>query len=172
MKGNILGFDPDSNTGAISGHDGRRYVFVRLEWRGRGMPARGATVDFVVDGERATQIYPLDQHFEPQQGSTANTTYILYLVGLAVPLTPIVGLVMAYTHLADAPEALQTHYRFLIRTFWIGLLYSVIGFLTAIVIIGVLWLGFVTVWWIVRCVKGMQAISAGTPYEHPETWLW
>jgi uncharacterized membrane protein len=172
MKGNILGFDPNANTGAISGHDGRRYTFVRLEWRGPGVPARGTTVDFIVDGDRATQIYPLGRQFAPQEGSTANTVYILYLVGLIVPLTPVVGLVMAYTQAADAPEALRTHYRFLIRTFWIGLLYSAIGFVTAILVIGVFWLGFVTVWWIVRCVKGMQAISAGMPCERPETWFW
>jgi hypothetical protein len=38
MKGNVIGFDPDSNTGAISGHDGRRYDFVRLEWRSPNAP--------------------------------------------------------------------------------------------------------------------------------------
>ena len=172
MKGNVLGFDLDSNTGAISGNDGRRYGFVRLDWRGPGAPARGALVDFVAESDRATQIYPLGQEFDPQDGSTANTVYILYLVGLMVPLTPVVGLIMAYVHAAEAPEALRTHYRFQIRTFWIGLLYGVIGLVTAILIIGIFWLGFVAVWWIVRCVKGMQALSAGRPCERPETWFW
>ncbi|HVH78347.1 MAG TPA: hypothetical protein VM782_03070, partial [Stellaceae bacterium] len=170
MKGNVLGFDPDTNTGAISGHDGQRYDFVRLEWRSPAPPVRGATVDFVADGQRAVQIYPLQQ-FDPQEGTTANTVYILYLVGLIIPLTPIVGLIMAYVNRADAPEALQTHYRLQIRTFWIGLLYSVIGVATCFIIVGFFWLGFVLVWWVVRCVKGMQAITRGTAYEHAETWL-
>ena len=172
MKGNVLGFEPDSNTGAISGHDGRRYEFVRLEWRGPGRPLRGETVDFVADSGRATQIYPLGQHFDPQEGATANTVHILYLLGLVVPLTPIVGLVMAYVNHADAPEWVRTHYRFQIRTFWIGLLYGLIGAATCIIIIGVIWLGFVLIWWVVRCAKGMQAISRGTPYERPASWLW
>jgi uncharacterized membrane protein len=172
MKGNILGFDPDTNTGAISGHDGQRYAFVRLEWRGAGLPSRGETVDFVADGDRATQIYQLNQRFDPQDAAASNVVYILYLVGLMVPLTPIVGVVMAYVNWSDAPEWVQTHYRFQIRTFWIGMLYGFIGLLTFIVVIGVFFLGFVLVWWIVRCVKGMQAISNGVPYERPESWLW
>ena len=52
MKGNVLGFDPETNTGAISGHDGQRYDFVTLEWRAPGRPARGQTVDFVARGNR------------------------------------------------------------------------------------------------------------------------
>ena len=171
MKGNVLGFDPDANTGAISGHDGRRYDFVRLEWRSPALPVRGVTVDFVADGGRAVQIYPLLQ-FDLQEGTTANTVYILYLVGLLVPFTPIVGLIMAYVNRADAPEPLQTHYRFQIRTFWIGLLYGVIGFIACFIIIGFFWLGFVLVWWVVRCVKGMQALTRGKAYERAEGWLW
>jgi uncharacterized membrane protein len=172
MKGNVLGFDPDSNTGAISGHDGRRYAFVRLEWRGAGVPLRGDVVDFVTDGDRATQIYPLRPRFDPQDGAAANLVYILYLVGLFVPLTPIVGVIIAYVNRGDGPQWLQTHYHFQIRTFWIGMLYGFIGLLTFIVVIGVFFLGFVLVWWIVRCVKGMQAISNGIPYERPKSWLW
>ena len=172
MKGNVLGFDPDSNTGAISGDDGRRYDFVRLEWRGAGNPARGVTVDFVAEGSRARQIYPLAQPFDPQEATTANTVYILYLVGLLVPLTPIVGVIIAYVNRGEAAEWAQAHYRFQIRTFWIGLLYGVIGAVTCFIIVGIFWLGFVLVWWVVRCVKGMQAISAGRPYERPETWIW
>jgi uncharacterized membrane protein len=172
VKGNVLGFDPDTNTGAVSGYDGQRYDFVRLEWRGPGQPARGEAVDFIADGGRATQIYPLNQRFDPQEGSAANTIYILYLVGLFVPITPIVGVIMAYANRSDAPEWVQTHYRFQIRTFWIGMLYGVIGLLTSIIVIGLFFLCFVFVWWVVRCVKGMQAIAAGSAYEHPTSWLW
>ena len=172
MKGNILGFDRDRNTGAISGHDGRRYDFVRLDWRGEGIPVPGATVDFIADGIRATQIYPLSPQFDPQEAVTTNTIYILYLVGIVVPLTPIVGLIMAYVNHGESASWMQSHYRFQIRTFWIGMLYGLIGVLTAIIVVGVFWLCFVLVWWVVRCVKGMQALSAGLPYEHPASWLW
>ena len=172
MKGNVLGFDPDSNTGAISGHDGIRYDFVSLEWRGPSRPLRGVTVDFVPDGRRATQIFPLADRHDPAEADNANLVYILYLVSLLVGITGIVGLIMAYVNRAEAPEWVQTHYTFQIRTFWIGLLYGVIGLISAIIVVGFFWLMFVLVWWIIRCAKGMQAISRGAPYDRPGTWLW
>src|SRR5256885_3026032 len=46
MKGNVIGFDPDTNTGAISGHDGRRYDFVMADWHDRRHPTHGDVVDF------------------------------------------------------------------------------------------------------------------------------
>ena len=172
MKGNVLGFDPDNNHGAISGHDGRRYEFVRLEWRGNGPPMRGATVDFVTDGDRATQIYPLGPPFDPGEASEANVVYILYLVGLLVGITALAGVIMAYVNRGSAPAWVQSHYRVQIRTFWIGLLYSLIGVVTCAIVVGFFWLAFVLVWWIVRCAKGMQAISRGVPYDRPASWIW
>lgn len=172
MKGNVLGFDPDTNTGAISGHDGQRYDFVRLDWHGPTNPARGALVDFVAGSGRATQIYPIGLFGDPVEGEGANIVYILYLVSLVVGITGIVGLVMAYVKQGDAPEWVQTHYRFQIRTFWIGLLYMAIGLVTAVILIGFLvWL-FAVVWLIVRCVKGMQEISRGEARANVTTWLW
>jgi len=56
MKGNVLGFDPDTNTGAISGYDGQRYDFVTAEWRGSRRPQRGDIVDFQAIDQRATAI--------------------------------------------------------------------------------------------------------------------
>jgi len=172
MKGNVLGFDPDSNSGAISGHDGARYDFVRLDWRGATAPIRGAVVDFIPENGRATQIYPLGMRGDPIEGNTALTVYILYLISLVVGITGIVGLVMAYVNQADSPDWLKTHFRFQIRTFWIGLLYMTIGVLTVLIVIGVfIWL-FTVVWLIVRCVKGMQALSRGEPPPNVTTWMW
>jgi uncharacterized membrane protein len=172
MKGNVLGFDPDTNTGAISGYDGQRYDFVRLDWHGPVGPARGAVVDFVAGGGRATEIYPIGLSGDPHEGEGANTVYILYLVSLFVGVTGIVGLIMAYVKRDEAPEWVKTHYRFQIRTFWIGMLYMFVGLITVVILIGFLiWL-FEVVWLIVRCVKGMQATSRGEAVENPTTWFW
>jgi uncharacterized membrane protein len=172
MRGNVIGFDPASNTGAISGHDGRRYDFVRLEWRGPNAPDRGAVVDFVAQGEHATQIYRVPARFDPAEGETAKVVYILYLVSLIVGLTSIVGVIMAYVNRGDAPDWVRTHYRFQIRTFWIGLLYGAISLLTVIIVIGIFFGMFTFVWWIVRCAKGLKQLGRGEPYENAATWLW
>jgi uncharacterized membrane protein len=172
VKGSILGFDRDTHAGAISGYDGRRYEFVRLDWRGSGDPARGAVVDFVPEGGRARQIYPLGLRGDPVEGYDAKIVYILYLISLVVGITGIVGLVMAYVNRTDSPDWVQTHYRFQIRTFWIGLLYIAVSACLAILVVGIVTWLLTVIWLIVRCVKGMQALGRGEAYPDPATWLW
>jgi|RifCSP16_1_1023843.scaffolds.fasta_scaffold121509_2 uncharacterized membrane protein len=103
---------------------------------------------------------------------TAKTVYILYLVSLVVGVTAIVGVVMAYLNIGEAPEALKTHYRMQIRTFWIGLLYGVVGVLLSFILIGFAVLAFTAVWIIIRCVKGLKHLERREAYPNPATWLW
>jgi uncharacterized membrane protein YhaH (DUF805 family) len=63
MRGNVIGFDADTDTGSISGHDGKRYEFATVDWHERRTPARGSLVDFAPDGQRATQIYLLEPEY-------------------------------------------------------------------------------------------------------------
>jgi TM2 domain-containing membrane protein YozV len=57
MKGHILDYSIQSNIGTISGVDGKRYQFPGSEWKGTGMPMRGMTVDFDVEGNLAKAVY-------------------------------------------------------------------------------------------------------------------
>ena len=102
---------------------------------------------------------------------TARIIYILYLIGLAVGLTSIVGVVMAYINKDDSPEWLRSHYQFQIRTFWIGCLYAFIGLLLIVVLIGIPVLIFTAVWFIVRCVKGLKYIERKEAYPNPTGWM-
>ncbi len=169
MKGTILGFDPDTNTGALTGHDGIRYDFVRLEWRGAAAPPPGAAVDFIAQGSQAIQVYPVRAAHDPGEGETPKLVYILYLVSLAVGVTAIVGVIVAYVNRADAPEWVKTHYRFQIRTFWIGLLYGLVSLITMLILIGFLFGLFTLVWWIVRSAKGLQCLSRSEAYDSSAT---
>jgi uncharacterized membrane protein len=117
------------------------------------------------------QIVPAPAN-NPAEGNNANLIYILYLASFVVGVTALIGLVMAYIYRDAAPGWVQTHYRFQIRTFWIGLLYGLIGGLTAFIGIGFLVLLLLAIWYIVRCVKGMQRISTGQAVENVETWWW
>ena len=65
MRGNIIGFDADTNTGAISGHDGNRYDFATQDWHGRNRPRHGDIVDFHVQGPRAYDIYLTEAEYVP-----------------------------------------------------------------------------------------------------------
>lgn len=101
----------------------------------------------------------------------AKLVYILYLVGVVVGVTSIIGVIMAYVNRGDAPEWLKTHYSFQIRTFWIAMLYSVIGLILSMVIIGFLVLLFALVWYIVRCVQGMKYLDEQKPVEKYDSWM-
>ncbi|MEF9958033.1 MAG: DUF805 domain-containing protein [Acinetobacter sp.] len=58
MKGQILDFSVQTNSGVISGEDGKRYPFSGAEWKDNKAPARGMTADFDVDAsQNAVQIY-------------------------------------------------------------------------------------------------------------------
>ena len=97
--------------------------------------------------------------------------YILYLAGLLFGVTGIVGVVMAYINKSDAPEWMQSHYQFQIRTFWIGALFIFLGALLSIVIIGYFILLFWMVWLIVRCLKGMKSLDKGEAHPNPTGWM-
>jgi uncharacterized membrane protein len=105
------------------------------------------------------------------KNQTALITYILYLASLLVGVTAIVGVVLAYVSKAEAPDWLKTHYVFLIRTFWVGLLFSVVGVLLMIVVIGWFILIFTLVWWIVRCVQGLMLLQKNQAVPKPQSWL-
>jgi uncharacterized membrane protein len=91
---------------------------------------------------------------------------------LLVGITAIIGVIIAYVYRGGAAEWVQSHYRFQIRTFWIGLLCGAVSLITAFAVIGFLFALFTLVWWIVRCVTGWQRIARGEPYDLPATWLW
>ncbi len=107
-----------------------------------------------------------------QSDSTAKIVYILYLVALVSGVTALIGVIMAYVNVGDAPEPLRTHYRFQIRTFWIAILYCLVSLLLTVVAIGAFLFLLVAVWYIVRCAKGLQHLGRGEPYPNAATWLW
>lgn len=103
--------------------------------------------------------------------STAKLVYILYLVGLVFGITGIIGVIVAYINKSDAPEWMQSHYRFQIRTFWMGFVYILIGSILSIVLIGWLVILFWIVWLIIRCVKGLKALEQQQPVENETSWM-
>lgn len=104
--------------------------------------------------------------------TTAKIVYVLYLLSFLFGITALVGVVMAYVYVGDAPEWLKTHYRVQIRTFWLGVLLALAGLLLSVVVVGFVLMAFTVVWVIVRCVKGVRFLDRREPYPNAETWLW
>jgi uncharacterized membrane protein len=111
-----------------------------------------------------------DSWLEPGR-TNAQIIYILYLAGLVIGISGLVGIVLAYINRGKAEAWVDTHYTFLIRTFWIGLLYALIACVLMLVLIGMFLLFAVAVWFIARCIIGLQAIGRGEPVRNPQSWL-
>ena len=117
-------------------------------------------------------------------------TYALFLLGFFTGgLTTLIGLVMAYMLRREASELALSHYVFLARTFWIGLMWSLIagaaamiGLFLVFTIVG-LPLAFVLfifakiaivlalIWYGARCVLGLIAALDDRSYGAPRSWL-
>jgi uncharacterized membrane protein len=111
--------------------------------------------------------------------------YGLYLLAFATGITAIIGVIIAYAQRATAGPDMQSHYTFLIRTFWLGILFAIVGaivggvlmaigaVLTVILIgfpimalAGLVW-GVTAVWFGLRCILGLVYLSRGEPYPRP-----
>jgi uncharacterized membrane protein len=107
--------------------------------------------------------------------------YALYILGLFHGLTLIIGLIMAYVLRGGAGPINASHYTFVIRTFWISLIWAIIGggimlvsIPFAFILIGIpfLWLGgaicgLAWVWALVRCIVGVVRLADGAPIAQP-----
>lgn len=61
MKGKILDFSIQTNTGIITGDDQNRYNFIGSEWKEAQSPVRGNEVDFEVNAEgQAIAVYKVN----------------------------------------------------------------------------------------------------------------
>ena len=111
-----------------------------------------------------------DQWLEPGK-TNLQVVYILYIASMFLPFLILVGIVIAYINRGKAGGWVDTHYTWLIRTFWIGLLFIAVSIILAIVAVGLLLMVVMPIWVIVRCVVGLQAANRGEPIKNPESWL-
>jgi len=97
--------------------------------------------------------------------------YILYLVSYAFGITALVGVIIAHMKQPTTSDILESHFQFQIRTFWIGLIYWIVGFVLAFVLIGIPILLWWFIWSLVRCIKGLILLNDGKPVPEPTSWL-
>jgi|TARA_R100000049_G_C1954182_1_gene105392 uncharacterized membrane protein len=126
---------------------------------------------------------------------------LLYLLNVALGITVVIGLILAYIWRRDedAQDWERSHFTYLIRTFWIGFWVALV--LTACMvaaalstafangigpeatpadapfgvlaaIFGMACLGFLLViWYCVRCILSLVAAASRRPMPKPRTWL-
>ncbi len=104
---------------------------------------------------------------------------LLYLGSFVLPFTGIAGIVVAHVwrneviNTANPDDAwMVSHLDYHIRTFWIGLVAMIIGFILTFVLIGIVVLLGVAVWTIIRSVMSIQRCQYGEPMPDPMTLTW
>ena len=96
---------------------------------------------------------------------------VLYVAGYFMVIPALIGVILAHVKVDDSDPVMRSHFQFQIRTFWIGLLYNVIGFPLCIVLIGFPLLFWWLVWSLIRIHKGMVLLNEGKPIANPKSWL-
>ena len=85
MKGQILDFSVQENSGVISGSDGKRYSFNGADWKGDRPPSRGMSVDFEADGNHAKSVFlALGSTASGSKDKTAAGLLAIFLGGLGI----------------------------------------------------------------------------------------
>lgn len=101
----------------------------------------------------------------------AFAVYVLYFLGYVTGITTIIGVMFAYLQSRSASAEMKSHFTFQIRTFWIGLLYLVIGAILFHKGIGLLVLVWGFGWSLIRNIKGVLALNRNEPIAKPESWM-
>ena len=90
--------------------------------------------------------------------------YVTYAVGLLILFTPVVGVIMAYVKRDEAQGSIYaSHIDYLIKTFWVSLVGTVLGTFTTLILIGWLILLVTAIWFIYRVVIGLIKLNEDKP---------
>jgi uncharacterized membrane protein len=120
--------------------------------------------------------------FASEDRTVPAVVYGLYLLGLTHGLTIIIGLIVAYASQDGAGSRMRTHYTFQIRTFWLSIVWFLVGvalivfgaplvlaFGLGLLVMGLGWMicGAVWLWFLARCVLGAIYLARDEPYPRP-----
>lgn len=96
--------------------------------------------------------------------TTLLIAYILHGLGVFNGLTAIAGVIVNHLKVNETrSQFVSSHHRWLIRTFWWGLLWAVVSWLLTFVLVGLLGFLVLAVWWIYRIVRGVLNYTERKP---------
>ena len=146
-------------------------------------PKPATRIDTGLDGGRGDLSQPPADHrptAQPRAGDASGFDFnhptvvsLCYLASFLTGVTAIVGVVLAYVWRGESGRDAweESHFTYLINTFWIGLVGSILGFVLLVVVIGILVLLGVAVLVIVRCVLSLVKAQRREPMPNPTTWF-
>lgn len=125
-------------------------------FRGRNQVAKAKPPRLIVAGQAV-------------DNTVLHLIYALYALSFVNGLTAVVGVIIAYAKRNDARGSWQaSHFDWLIRTFWWGLLFMVLGAVATVVVVGFLIMFLAGVWIVWRIAKGWIRLGQWRAVENPE----
>lgn len=119
---------------------------------------------------------------EPGRGYVV-VIYGLYIGSIMALVTAPLGALIAHYRLGRGAAWLDTHLRFQIRTFWLGVLAAVAALLFWQVLamaelepvyawlFGYLFFTFGIIWMMARCAVGIHRLTSNRAIDNPKSWL-
>ncbi|MES1927136.1 hypothetical protein [Salinisphaera sp. T31B1] len=87
-------------------------------------------------------------------------TYVLYGLGFFTFLPAVAGVIINHVKLRDCRDGVAyTHHRWLMRTFWFGVLWFAVCSVLAIAFVGLLGFAVLWVWCAYRLIRGVLAFA-------------
>ncbi|MGB0845175.1 MAG: DUF4870 family protein [Thiolinea sp.] len=94
--------------------------------------------------------------------TVATIVYALHAASFLLGFTAFIAIIINYIKRGEARGTwLESHFRWQIRTFWYSLLWTIIGVLTIVFVIGYAILGLNFIWLIYRVAKGWLRLADG-----------
>jgi uncharacterized membrane protein len=111
---------------------------------------------------------------------------LLYIGSFLAGITTIIGVILCYVWQKEEHAGWEdSHYRYHIRTFWIGMLYTIlaivgsifttilatVGSIFTLFLLAPLFFGALVIWFAVRAVKSLLAAQKREPIANVESWI-
>ena len=98
---------------------------------------------------------------------------LLYLASFLTGITGLVGIVLAHVWQGERENEawMESHFTYLIRTFWIGFVASIVAAVLSVILIGLLLFPVIAIWFGARSVMSLMKAQKREPMPDPATLL-
>lgn len=102
-----------------------------------------------------TTTSPIPDHGSDADRQMLTITYLLHALAPFTGITGIAAVIISFIKVNETQSAfIRSHHRWLLRTFWWGLLWGAICFVLTFVFIGIFGYLVLGVWWLYRTIRG------------------
>ncbi|MEA3411751.1 MAG: hypothetical protein U9R74_09450 [Pseudomonadota bacterium] len=113
------------------------------------------------------EVIDEDQATRATGRTLAHVVYALQAVALVTGIPMLIGVIVNYVTRGEVRGSwIDSHYSWQIRTFWYSLLWTVLGTLTIVILVGYLVLTLAYLWLVYRIILGWIKLANSEPmYE-------